>query len=111
MASKDMSTLQSVYGTELKGAPVKSNHPIRSKYLAAVLAILAGVIGAHYFYLRNIVRGVIQIVITAVFVAVAMFAGMKWLILIPFAFCVIRGIIYLFTPDSRFTKGNHVRTV
>ncbi len=111
MASKDMSTLQSVYGTELKGAPVKSNHPIRSKYIAAVLAILAGVTGAHYFYLRNIVRGIIQIAVTAVFVLVGVFAGIKWLILIPFALCVVRGIIYLVTPDSRFTKSNHVRTV
>ena len=111
MASKDLSTLQSVYGTQLKGTPVKSNHPIRSKYVAAVLAILAGVFGAHNFYLRNIVRGLLQIVITVIFVFVGLFAGIKWLILIPVVFCAIRGIIYLITPDSRFTKGNHVRTI
>ena len=111
MAGKASSAPMTLYGVEIRGTSVRSNHPIRSKYVAAVLAILLGVLGVHQFYLRNVVRGLIQLAFTAAIIFAARLSGMEWLILIPVAICVLRGILYLVLPDSRFCKANHVRCV
>ncbi len=99
-----------VYGTRISHKGIRSNHPIRSRYMAAVLAIILGVIGANQFYLRNIARGVLKIIFTAVCVIIGVFMNAP-LILIPVILSVLTGIMYLCRSDESFRKRNHVRTI
>ena len=111
MAGNRSSAPVIAYGVQLSGTTVRSNYPVRSKYLAAVLAMLLGIAGVHYFYLRNIVRGLIQVAFTALIIFISRLIGTNWLICIPFGLCVLRGVLYLAVPESRFCKANHVRYV
>lgn len=101
---------KSAYGTQLSHNSIKSNHPVRSRYMAAVLAIIFGVIGVNQFYLRNIIRGVLKILFTAVCVIIGFFINAP-LILIPVILSVLTGIMYLCQSDESFRKRNHVRTI
>ncbi len=98
------------YGSELISTSIRSNHPVRSKYMAAVLSFVLGFLGAHHFYLRNVVRGFIMILITVVCVLLG-FVVNQFIFYIPFAISFIKGIAIILTSDERFMRKNHVRVV
>lgn len=102
----------SAYGTELMFTKLRSNHPVRSRYMAAVLAIVFGITGAHHFYLNNIVRGLLMIVFSAVCIFVDTLKIVQFrFILIPILISVITGLIYLLKSDEKFAKNNRIRTI
>lgn len=109
MATKTATT-ETAYGTKLKFKNIRSNHPIKSRYMAAALAMIFGIFGANQFYLRNIVRGLLKILFTAVFVVFDVLFAPP-LILIPVVLSVIAGFVYLLESDEKFAKANHVRTI
>ncbi len=98
------------YGTKLKFKGMRSNHPIKSRYMAAALAMILGIVGANQFYLRNIVRGFLKILFTAICLLLSFFIN-PLIILIPVVLSLITGFVYLIQSDSFFAKHNHVRTV
>ena len=67
--AKNASAPSAAYGTQLRFKGIRSNHPIKSRYLAAALAMIFGIVGANQFYLRNIVRGFLKILFTTRVVA------------------------------------------
>ena len=74
------------------------NWPIRSKKIAAVLAIILGSIGVHYFYLGNIKAGIVFLILS--------FIGLSpFMILVG----VIQGIYYFLCPDEKFMQNHKVR--
>ncbi len=80
--------------------------------MAAALAILLGVLGANHFYLRNVVRGIIMLLFTAICVILDMFALVDFkFILIPVIISVLTGLSYLFISDKKFAQKNRIRTV
>lgn len=101
---------QSAYGTELSSADIRSNHPIRSKYMAATLAIIFGIFGINHFYLRNIVRGLLMLLLTAVCVVLNYLFAPPFIV-IPIILSVFQGLFYLIQSDASFMKKNHVRVV
>lgn len=102
----------SAYGTELMFKKTRSNHPVRSRYMAAVLAIVLGVLGAHHFYLNNIVRGILMLLLSAVCIVLDVFGLFQFkFILIPVVISVFTGFVYLIKSDVSFAKSNHVRTI
>lgn len=101
---------ETAYGTKLKFKGMRSNHPVKSRYMAAALAIILGIIGANQFYLRNIVRGLLKILFSAVFVLLNILFGHPF-VLIPVVLSVITGFVYLLQSDEKFAKKNHVRTI
>ncbi len=110
MAKKQILTTQ-VYGTEVINPKSKSNQPVRSKYMAAVLAMILGIIGVNQFYLRNVIRGILMIVFTLIFVVCGFIFDAYTIILIPVILNVLRGVIYLCQSDIKFQQKNHVRTI
>ena len=109
MAKKSTSV---AYGTQLKFKKMRSNHPIRSRYMAAVLAILLGFAGVHHFYLNNFVKGLLMIVLTAVCVVIDILGILQFsFVIIPVVISVLTGLIYLMKSDAAFAKSNHVRTI
>ncbi|MBR5234382.1 MAG: TM2 domain-containing protein [Clostridia bacterium] len=109
MAKKTASP-ESAYGTKLKFSGVRSNHPVKSRYMACALAMIFGIIGANQFYLRNFVRGFLKILFTVVFVVLDVLLEPPF-ILIPVVLSVITGFIYLLQNDETFAKNNHVRVI
>lgn len=101
---------ESAYGTELTGVSVRSNHPVRSRYLAALLAIVFGLLGVNHFYLKNIGKGLLMILLTVICLVLDILFAPPFL-LIAEAVAVLQGIVYLIQTDSVFMKKNHVRTV
>ena len=101
---------ETAYGTKLRFKGMRSNHPVKSRYMAAVLAMILGIVGANQFYLRNIVRGLLKILFSAVFVVLNVLFDPPF-ILIPFVLSVITGFVYLLQSDETFAKKNHVRTI
>ena len=108
--AKNANTPETAYGTKLKYKDVRSNHPVKSRYMAAALAMIFGIVGANQFYLRNFLRGLIKIVFTAVFVVLDVLFAPPF-ILIPVVISVIAGFVYLLQSDAKFAKANHVRTI
>ncbi len=108
--AKKVVTPTSAYGTSLKYKGLKSNHPIRSRYMAAALAMLFGIVGANQFYLRNIVSGLLKILLTVVVAVIGIFVGFE-VMLIPVLISVITGFKYLLMSDEAFAKSNHVRVI
>lgn len=109
MAKKSTS---SAYGTELLYPNMRSNHPVRSRYMAAVLAIVLGIVGAHHFYLNNIIRGILMIVFSAACVLVDTLGLTQFrFILIPVIISVFTGFVYLIKSDVKFAKSNHIRII
>lgn len=102
----------SAYGTELMFTKLRSNHPVRSRYMAAVLAIVFGITGAHHFYLNNIVKGLLMLALSAgcIFVDTLKLLQFRF-ILIPVLISVITGLVYLIKSDAKFAKNNHIRTI
>ena len=100
------------YGTELAFENLRANHKMRSRQLAGVLAIFAGMFGVHNFYLGKIVPGVIQLVVTIVFALVFLnkMIWMPYLLIIPFAVAAVRGILLLGMDDKKFREKYRVRT-
>lgn len=101
---------ETAYGTKLRYKGMRSNHPVKSRYMAAALAMIFGIVGANQFYLRNIVRGFLKILFTAVFIVLDVLFTPPF-ILIPVVLSVITGLIYLLQTDAAFSKSNHVRTI
>ncbi len=108
--AKKANTPETAYGTKLKYKDIRSNHPIKSRYMAAALAMVFGIVGANQFYLRNVIRGLIKIIFTAVFVVLDVLFAPPF-ILIPVVLSVITGFVYLLQSDANFAKSNHVRTI
>ena len=108
--AKKTATPDSAYGTKLRFNGLRSNHPIKSRYMAAALAMTLGIIGANQFYLRNIVRGIIKILFTAIIVIFDVLFEPP-LIFIPILLSMVSGFIYLLQSDKTFAKRNHVRTI
>ena len=108
MAKK--AVVDTAYGTKLKYKDMRSNHPVKSRYMAAFLAMVFGVLGVNQFYLRNIVRGFIKILFTAVFIVLDILFTPPFT-LIPVALSLISGFVYLLQSDEAFAKANHVRTI
>ena len=101
---------ESAYGTELTGIAVRSNHPVRSRYMAAILAIVFGLLGVNHFYQRNIGKGLLMILVTVICLVLDIFLQTP-LLLIAEAIVALQGIVYLIQTDTAFMKKNHVRTV
>lgn len=105
-------TDKSAYGTELMFNKIRSNHPIRSRYMAAVLAIVFGFLGIHHFYLNNIVKGILMLLFSAVCIVLDIFGLFQFkFIVIPIAISILTGFIYLLKSDVKFAKSNHIRTI
>lgn len=64
--------------------------PSKDKTAAALLAILLGGIGAHHFYLGNIILGIVYLLFSWTF--------------IPMIVGVIEGIVYLTTSDENWLQ-------
>lgn len=108
--AKKAATPETAYGTKLEYKNMRSNHPIKSRYMAAALAMILGIVGANQFYLRNIVRGLLKILFTVVFVVLDVLFNPPF-ILIPIVLSIITGFVYLLQSDASFAKKNHVRTI
>lgn len=110
--NKKSSAITCAYGTQLINPSGRSNHPVRSRYMAAALAILFGILGANHFYLKNVVKGILTVLLSAVCIVLDVFAIVSFkFILIPVIISVLTGLSYLITSDKRFCKKNHVRIV
>lgn len=109
MAKKTASP-ETAYGTRLRFSQLKSNHPVKSRYMACALAMIFGVVGANQFYLRNFVKGILKILFTVVFVVLDVLFAPPF-ILIPVVLSVITGFVYLLQKDETFAKNNHVRVI
>lgn len=109
MAKKTASP-ETAYGTKLRFKGMRSNHPVKSRYMAAALAMILGIIGANQFYLRNFVRGLLKILLTAVFIVLDVLFAPPF-ILIPVVLSIITGLVYLLQSDEAFAKKNHIRTI
>lgn len=108
--AKKTAAEQTAYGTRLKFKGLRSNHPIKSRYMAAFLAMVFGIIGANQFYLRNIIKGLLKILFSAIFIVLDVIFEPPF-ILIPVVLSVISGLVYLIQSDEAFAKANHVRTI
>lgn len=108
--AKKADTPVAAYGTKLRFRGIKSNHPIKSRYMAAALAMIFGIVGANQFYLRNIIRGFLKILLTIICIVLD-FLLTPPIILIPVVISLITGFVYLIQSDSFFAKHNHVRTI
>ena len=108
MANK--TAVETAYGTKLRFTGMRSNHPVKSRYMAAALAMILGIIGANQFYLRNIVKGILKIVFSAIFIVLDVMFEPPFT-LIPVVLSVISGLVYLIQSDEAFAKANHVRTI
>lgn len=103
---------QTAYGTELTYTKLRSNHPIKSKYMAAALCMLFGAVGANQFYLHNFVKGILKILLTAVCIVLDVLGLFPFpFIAIPFALSAVTGLLYLAKSDVAFAKKNKVRIV
>ncbi|MCD7775160.1 MAG: TM2 domain-containing protein [Clostridiales bacterium] len=102
---------EQVYGTEIINPKGRSNQPVRSRYMAAVLAMILGIVGVNQFYLRNVVRGILKIIFTLIFVICGFIFDRMFIVLIPVVLSVLTGVIYLCQSDVKFQQKNHVRTV
>lgn len=109
MANKT-STPETAYGTKLKFKNIRSNHPIKSRYMAAVLSMILGIVGANQFYLRNIVRGLLKLLITVICIVLDVLFAPPFT-LIPVVISLFTGFFYLLQSDESFAKRNHVRTI
>lgn len=100
------------YGTELMFSKTRSNHPVRSRYMAAALAIVFGTLGVHHFYLNNFVKGILMLLFSAVCIVLDITGLFQFkFILIPVVISVFTGFVYLIKSDVKFAKSNHVRTI
>lgn len=105
-------TEMSAYGTELMFKKIRSNHPVRSRYMAAVLAIVLGTFGVHHFYLNNFIKGILMLILSAICTVIDILGIFQFsFILIPVVISVFTGLVYLIRSDVSFAKSNHVRTI
>ncbi len=109
MAKKTASP-ETAYGTKLRFSNMKSNHPVKSRYMACALAMILGIVGANQFYLRNFVKGLLKILFTVIFVVLDVLFAPPF-ILIPVVISVFTGFMYLLQNDETFAKNNHVRVI
>ena len=98
------------YGTKLRYKGMRNNRPLKSRYMAAALAMIFGFLGVNQFYLRNIVRGILKIFLTLICLLLGLLLN-SGIILIPFAISLITGFIYLIQSDAFFARYNRVRTI
>ena len=108
--SKKATAPDTAYGTRLRFKGLKSNHSVKSRYMAAALAMVFGVIGANQFYLKNFGKGFLKILLTVICVILDVLFTPPF-ILIPFVLSIIAGVIYLLQTDASFARANHVRTI
>ena len=99
------------YGTELAYNSLRANHKMRSRHLAAVLAFLTGFLGVHNFYLGKVVPGILQLLLTVILalVCLKLFCA-PYVMIIPFALAIVRGILLLGMDDAKFREKYRVRT-
>ncbi len=108
--AKKTATPTAAYGTKLGFDGMRSNHPIKSRYMAAALAMILGIVGANQFYLRNIGRGLLKLLLTVVCIVLDVLVAPPFT-LIPVVISLFTGFIYLLQSDESFAKRNHVRTI
>ena len=82
----------------LAAQEIDSEWPVKSKGVAVLLAIFLGCLGAHKFYLRHYILGIIYLILS--------FAGLG---MIPMLLGWIEGAIYLFSKEEQFQLKHHVR--
>ena len=109
MAKKTASP-ETAYGTKLRFDGIKSNQPVKSRYMAAALAMILGIAGVNQFYLRNFVRGLLKILFTVIFIILDALFDPPF-ILIPVILSIFTGFMYLLQNDESFAKRNHVRVI
>lgn len=110
-AKKGSTRKKTAYGTELEFDYFRSNNKIRSKYLAGVLAIVFGVLGVHQFYMGHVVKGIIELAVTALCYLLFVFLfHYPVLMILPFAYAIIRGITIMNMSDEKFRLKNKART-
>lgn len=103
---------EAAYGTELMFKKLRSNHPVRSRYMAAALAIVFGILGANHFYLHNFIKGILMLIVSAVCIVLDVLGLFQFkFVIIPIVISVLTGITYLLKSDTSFAKSNHVRTI
>lgn len=108
MAKKN--DIETAYGTKLKYKGIRSNHPIRSRYMAAALSMILGIVGANQFYLRNVVRGILKLLLTVICIVLDVVFAPPFT-LIPVVISLFTGFMYLMQSDESFAKRNHVRII
>lgn len=108
--AKKQTGKQTAYGTELSYPKMRSNHKIKSRYMAATLAFILGIIGVNQFYLGNIIKGILKILLTVICLVVGVFLDMP-LILIPVVLSILTCLRYLAQTDAKFAAKNHVRVI
>ncbi len=108
--AKKAAAADTAYGTKLKYKGMRSNHPVKSRYMAAFLAMVFGILGVNQFYLRNIIKGFLKILFTVVFIVLDVLFTPPFT-LIPVVLSLISGLVYLIQSDEAFAKANHVRTI
>lgn len=74
---------------------INPNWPIRSKVVAALLAIFLGGLGLHCFYLGRIGKGIVYLIFSWTF--------------LPSMVGFFEGLYYLITDDVRFQQRYRVR--
>ena len=108
--AKKTATPEAAYGTRLRFRDMRSNHPVKSRYMAATLAMILGIIGANQFYLRNIFKGILKILLTVICIVLDVLFTPPFT-LIPVVISLFAGLGYLLQTDEKFAKKNHVRTI
>lgn len=108
--AKKTATPTAAYGTKLSFDGMRSNHPVRSRYMACALAMILGIVGANQFYLKNIGRGLLKLLLTVVCIVLDVLFAPPFT-LIPVILSLFTGLMYLIQSDESFAKRNHVRTI
>ncbi len=79
----------------ISGSGADPSWPVKSKVVAAILALFFGGLGIHKFYLGQIGMGIVYLLFCWTF--------------IPALVAFVEGIIYLTTSDESFERKYHVR--
>lgn len=98
---------------------LKISYPIKTKRTAGILAIVFGMLGVNYFYLRHYAKGIIILIITCIPLVVNIvfnvFLNMDNTSFYIFWCCyealfALRGLLYIIQSDERFCVKNRVRS-
>lgn len=88
------------------GYPAQVAARSKSKVVAAVLAFFLGGTGIHNFYLGNVGRGIIQLLMLLVGSLLAIF-GIGFLLLVPLSIWVIIEFIMILVGSGSYGRDSH----